>query len=102
MEKKGLKKKMPFRYKEFLRLSEFLGDYSVMEGYGRLFRYYNFDEKIELLPEREKTVIKLRFGLDGKGAKSLEEVGREFGVTRERAREIEGKGLKRLAELLKQ
>ena len=101
MEKKETKKKMPFRYREFLRLSEFLGDYSITEGYGRLFRYYNFDEKIELLPEREKIIIKLRFGIDGKGSKSLEEVGKEFGVTRERIRQIEAKGLRKLEKLIK-
>jgi DNA-directed RNA polymerase sigma subunit (sigma70/sigma32) len=92
--------KAPYRYKQFLRVTEILGEYTRIEGYGRLFRYFGFDEKIELLPEREREVIKMRFGIDGKGAKSLEEVGREFGVTRERIREIEARGLNQLSKLL--
>jgi DNA-directed RNA polymerase sigma subunit (sigma70/sigma32) len=96
-----MKKKMPFRYKEFLRITEFLGDYTVIEGYGRLFRYLKLDENIDLLPDREKQVIIMRFGIDGKGSKTLEEVGREFGVTRERIRKYEENGLKILKKSIK-
>src|SRR5438874_1682954 len=53
---------------------------------------------IETLPEREKLVIKLRYGLDGdQDPKSLEEIGRALGITRERVRQIETQALARLA-----
>ncbi len=48
------------------------------------------------LSEREQEIVRLRFGLDGAQAKTLEEVGKEFGVTRERIRQIEAKTLAKL------
>ncbi len=48
------------------------------------------------LSDREQDIVRLRFGLDGGQAKTLEEVGREFGVTRERIRQIEAKTLAKL------
>jgi RNA polymerase primary sigma factor len=48
------------------------------------------------LSVREQEIVRLRFGLDGGQAKTLEEVGREFGVTRERIRQIEAKTLAKL------
>ncbi|HEY8524635.1 MAG TPA: RNA polymerase sigma factor RpoD [Acidimicrobiales bacterium] len=48
------------------------------------------------LNDREKQVVRLRFGLDDEQARTLEEVGREFGVTRERIRQIESKTLAKL------
>ena len=60
-------------------------------------------EDIELalssLPERERKVIELRFGLSGEQPATLEEVGRAFGVTRERIRQIENNTLKKLESL---
>jgi RNA polymerase primary sigma factor len=54
---------------------------------------------VETLPEREREVVKLRFGLDGDpDPHSLEEIGRKLGLTRERVRQIETRALKRLAE----
>src|SRR6266508_935820 len=52
---------------------------------------------LDALPERERQVIELRFGLDGAEPRTLEEVGRAFGVTRERIRQIENSTLKSLA-----
>jgi RNA polymerase primary sigma factor len=51
------------------------------------------------LPERERQVIELRFGLRGGPPRTLEEVGRAFGVTRERIRQIENNTLKKLEHL---
>jgi RNA polymerase primary sigma factor len=51
------------------------------------------------LPERERQVIELRFGLYGGPPRTLEEVGRAFGVTRERIRQIENNTLKKLEHL---
>jgi RNA polymerase primary sigma factor len=48
------------------------------------------------LSEREQEIVRLRFGLDGGQAKTLEEVGKTFGVTRERIRQIEAKTLAKL------
>ena len=51
---------------------------------------------VKELPDKEQTVIVSRFGLDGDEAKTLEEIGREMGLTRERVRQIEMAGLARL------
>lgn len=53
-------------------------------------------EALEMLSEREQKVLRLRFGLDDGRARTLEEVGREFHVTRERIRQIEAKALRKL------
>jgi len=54
------------------------------------------DKVLSELTEREKRVLQLRFGLKDGHARTLEEVGREFNVTRERIRQIEGKALRKL------
>lgn len=53
-------------------------------------------EVLDTLTEREQKVLKLRFGLDDGRARTLEEVGKEFNVTRERIRQIEAKALRKL------
>ena len=53
-------------------------------------------EALETLTEREQKVLRLRFGLDDGRPRTLEEVGREFHVTRERIRQIEAKALRKL------
>jgi RNA polymerase primary sigma factor len=59
----------------------------------------DIDRALESLPERERRVIELRFGLKGDSPRTLEEVGRAFGVTRERIRQIENNTLKKLQSL---
>jgi RNA polymerase primary sigma factor len=54
------------------------------------------DKVLDELTEREKKVLQLRFGLKDGRARTLEEVGKEFSVTRERIRQIEGKALRKL------
>ena len=53
-------------------------------------------EVLDTLTEREQKVLKLRFGLEDGRARTLEEVGKEFDVTRERIRQIEAKALRKL------
>ena len=51
---------------------------------------------LDTLTQREEKVLRLRFGLDDGRQRTLEEVGREFNVTRERIRQIEAKALRKL------
>ena len=53
-------------------------------------------EVLDTLTEREQKVLKLRFGLEDGRARTLEEVGKQFDVTRERIRQIEAKALRKL------
>ena len=62
-------------------------------------RREDIDRALESLPDRERKVIELRFGLKGEQPRTLEEVGRAFGVTRERIRQIENNTLKKLESL---
>ena len=62
-------------------------------------RREDIQKALDSLPERERKVIELRFGLTGAQPCTLEEVGRAFGVTRERIRQIENNTLKRLETL---
>jgi RNA polymerase primary sigma factor len=61
-------------------------------------RYQQVSDIISQLPYRERTILELRYGLRGDRPHTLEEVGRRFGVTRERVRQIETRTLRRLAE----
>ena len=63
------------------------------------FRNEALGEALTLLGERERTVIVLRFGLHGTEPKTLDEIGRRLGFSRERARQLESKALKQLAQL---
>jgi len=62
-------------------------------------RREDIERALGSLPERERKVIELRFGLNGEPPCTLEEVGRAFGVTRERIRQIENNTLKKLESL---
>ncbi len=54
------------------------------------------NEVLQKLPDRERRIIQLRFGLNDGRYRTLEEVGKEFGITRERIRQIEAKVLRKL------
>jgi len=54
------------------------------------------DSVLDTLTDREKRILELRFGIEDGRPRTLEEVGKEFGVTRERIRQIEAKALRKL------
>jgi RNA polymerase primary sigma factor len=62
-------------------------------------RYEALTEALALLDERQRTVIVLRYGLRGSEPKTLDEIGRRLGVSRERVRQLETESLKRLARM---
>ncbi len=59
------------------------------------------DEVLELLDHRERAIIDMRFGLDGQDPKTLEEIGVNLGVTRERIRQLQNAALSRLRRALR-
>jgi len=62
----------------------------------------NLNKWLDMLPEKHADVLSRRFGLRGHEMATLEEVGREIGLTRERVRQIQVEGLKRLREILEE
>ncbi len=83
-------------------LGDFVADDSVEEPYettSENLRREGVQRALDALPERERQVIELRYGLRGHEPLTLEEVGRAFGVTRERIRQIETNTLKKLKAL---
>jgi RNA polymerase primary sigma factor len=72
---------------------------SPFELAAETLRKENVRKALEALPQREREVIEMRFGLTGARPFTLEEVGRAFNVTRERIRQIENHTLKKLESL---
>lgn len=58
------------------------------------------DELVDHLPDRERAIVRERFGLAGRHPRTLEEIGQELGVTRERIRQIQNLALKRLRRMI--
>ena len=58
-------------------------------------------EVLSTLTDREQKVLRLRFGIDDGHQRTLEEVGKEFNVTRERIRQIENRAISKLKKLCK-
>jgi RNA polymerase primary sigma factor len=80
-------------------LADFIEDQTAeapAEMAARMMLNTAVEEALQDLNDREKAVVRMRFGLDDGQARTLEEVGREFGVTRERIRQIESKTLAKL------
>ena len=63
--------------------------------------YGELDGLLDVLDERERRIIDERFGLSGRKALTLEEVGREFGVTRERIRQLQNSALTKMRRALR-
>jgi len=81
------------------RLGDFIEDHSSIppeEAASRELLRDQIDKVLSELTEREKRIITLRFGLENDRSMTLEEVGKEFNVTRERIRQIEAKALRKL------
>lgn len=80
-------------------LADFIEDYHGMtpaESATHTLLSERLGEALTRLPERERRIIQLRYGLVDGRARTLEEVGREFNITRERTRQIEGEALRKL------
>ena len=91
----------PIGEEEDSHLGDFIQDENVQvpaEAAAYTLLREQLDEVLDTLTERERQVIRLRFGLDDGRARTLEEVGREFHVTRERIRQIEAKALRKLRQ----
>jgi RNA polymerase primary sigma factor len=92
----------PIGEEEDSELGDFVEDDSAESPFelaSENLRRENVRRALEALPTREREVIEMRYGLSGGKARTLEEVGRAFGVTRERIRQIENNTLKKLEGL---
>jgi RNA polymerase primary sigma factor len=89
----------PIGEEEDSELGDFVEDDSAESPFelaSENLRRENVRRALDALPPREREVIEMRYGLSGEKARTLEEVGRAFGVTRERIRQIENNTLKKL------
>ena len=89
----------PIGEEEDSHLGDFIQDQNVpvpAEAAASNLLRDQLNEVLDTLTEREQKVLRLRFGMDDGRARTLEEVGKEFQVTRERIRQIEAKALRRL------
>jgi len=90
---------MPIGEEEDSHLGDFIEDRGALapaDAASHQLLKEQVEDVLNSLTPRERRVLQLRFGLDGGRSRTLEEVGREFGVTRERIRQIEAKALRKL------
>jgi RNA polymerase primary sigma factor len=90
---------MPIGEEEDSHLGDFIEDHKMpapADAASRQLLREQVEEVLGTLSEREKDVLYMRYGLDDGRTRTLEEVGRQFGVTRERIRQIEAKALRKL------
>lgn len=91
----------PIGEEEDSHLGDFIPDENVpipVEAATATLLKEQLNEVLGTLTEREERVLRLRFGMDDGKARTLEEVGKEFNVTRERIRQIEAKALRKLRQ----
>ena len=89
----------PIGEEEDSHLGDFIQDDNVpvpAEAAAQTLLKEQLDEVLDTLTEREQKVLRLRFGMNDGRARTLEEVGKEFDVTRERIRQIEAKAMRKL------
>ena len=89
----------PIGEEEDSHLGDFIQDDNVpvpADAAAQTLLKEQLDEVLDTLTEREQKVLRLRFGMNDGRARTLEEVGKEFDVTRERIRQIEAKALRKL------
>jgi len=92
----------PVGDEEDSELGDFVADETGEEPHEAAMEHLQREDvqrALNVLPERERQVIELRYGLRGHEPLTLEEVGRAFGLTRERVRQIENNTLKKLKQL---
>lgn len=80
-------------------MGDLIADHNAESGYGNLVKEANSQivrDVLETLPTREAEIIKMRFGIDNEKAMTLEEVGKVYGITKERIRQIENKAIRKL------
>jgi RNA polymerase primary sigma factor len=90
---------MPIGEEEDSSLGDFIEDNKVLapaDAASRKMLKEQMDDVLSTLSERERQVLAMRFGLDDGRTRTLDEVGKAFGVTRERIRQIEAKALRKL------
>ncbi len=89
----------PMGEEENSQLGDFIEDRNALppsDAATRQLLKNQIDEVLSTLTPREQRVLQLRFGLEDGRSRTLEEVGKEFSVTRERIRQIEAKALRKL------
>ncbi|MEJ7761176.1 MAG: RNA polymerase sigma factor RpoD [Thermomicrobiales bacterium] len=90
---------MPIGEEEDSNLGDFIEDHKVLapvDAASRQMLKEQMEDVLETLTARERQVLEMRFGLEDGRGRTLEEVGKTFGVTRERIRQIEAKALRKL------
>ena len=80
-------------------VGDLVADHNAESGYGNLVKEANSQivrAVLDTLPTRESEIMKMRFGIDHEKAMTLEEVGKVYGITKERIRQIENKAIRKL------
>lgn len=80
-------------------VGDLVADHNAESGYGNLVKEANSQivrAVLDTLPTRESEIMKMRFGIDQEKAITLEEVGKVYGITKERIRQIENKAIRKL------
>lgn len=99
ISKESISLETPIGEEEDSNLGDFIQDEDALQpatSVNHILLQEQLDDVLSTLTEREKRILELRFGIGDGRNRTLEEVGKEFGVTRERIRQIEAKALRKL------